>query len=171
MKRKLKRWLPLYVVKEKEMSGIFVTVWDEKARDNTELLKPTRGGWPHLTLAYTGKVLTLEELRLFASLVMVHVGKPLVLRSAYVNSFPLESEHHDVRLRHDVLLQVDDEDMERLRLVLKLLFPKKHKQFNMQPLHISYRVNYPSLKEAQEEIERLNTLLPHTVTITGVTLD
>lgn len=51
------------------MSGIYLIVWDTTLGVNSKALLPTKGGWPHLTLAYTGKLVDAKELRELAGLV------------------------------------------------------------------------------------------------------
>lgn len=34
------------------MSGIYLTVWDPEHRHKSPVLFSTKGGWPHITLAY-----------------------------------------------------------------------------------------------------------------------
>jgi len=43
------------------MSGVFIVLWDEKYDDRCEVLLPTKGGWPHITVAYTGRKLSLYQ--------------------------------------------------------------------------------------------------------------
>lgn len=150
------------------MSGLFVIVWDEKQRDQTQVLRATRGGWPHITLAYTGKELTVPELSSLAVFVWPHVGRSIVLQEAYVNSF----EMNDGRIRHDVLMRVNDAELEKIRGIIRLSFHERALKFNMQPLHVSYGVDYPSLEAAKQACTLLNdTMLPYTVTLTGLTFD
>jgi len=42
-----------------KMSGIYLTVWEDTS---TRLLNPTKGGYPHVTVAYTGKSVGRKEL-------------------------------------------------------------------------------------------------------------
>ena len=110
----------------------------------------------------------LRELSWLATLVLSQVGRTLNIQKAYVNSFPKNN-----KMRHDVLLKVEDTQLSQLRDTLRNLYPVKSKSFNMQPLHVSYHVNYESLEAATKDAERLNELLkePYPVIITGVTLD
>lgn len=150
------------------MSGIYIPVWDEKTRDQSDLLKPTKGGWPHITVAYTFKLLNKQELSWIATLALKLAGKSIVLEKAYVNSFPIGD-----RMRHDVLLKVSDQELVDLRATLKEMYPDLYDDFSIQPLHVSHRVDYPTLEEAEADCKRLNAsgLLPYPVTMIGVTID
>jgi hypothetical protein len=44
------------------MSGIFLIVWCEQNKEESKALQTTKGGYPHITLAYTGKNLSKEDL-------------------------------------------------------------------------------------------------------------
>jgi hypothetical protein len=41
------------------MSGLYLIVWEEQINN---VLSVTKGGWPHITVAYTNKAYDREEL-------------------------------------------------------------------------------------------------------------
>lgn len=150
------------------MSGIYLVVWDNKNKHNTPLLKPTKGGWPHMTLAYTGKHLSREQLVGVAADVFPHwAGKLLTLCRAYVNSFEDRPGH----TRHDVLLEVEevDEVEESRTWSLRSSF-RNYLAFSMNDPHVTHGV-YETLEEAKEVAGKLSEMLPYQVEVTGVTID
>jgi hypothetical protein len=151
------------------MSGIYITVWDD-VKEFDRVLKPTRGGWPHVTLAWTGKNVSHDELKEVAKEVVDYwVMKPLTLGSARVNSFFHEKSG---KTRYDVLLVVDEaKDVETSRNVLiKTRFPARQHKFNMMEPHVTAKICW-SNEEAEEELLRVSEFLPLKVTVTGVTID
>lgn len=134
------------------MSGLYLIVWDNEQKD---ILRTTKGGYPHLTVAYTGKAFTKEELlkiaqEVFPKLALTH----LVCTRAYISSF---------EMRHDVLLEVANND---------LIIEARTVHFQdaiTRPLHITHGT-YWTLAEAKVIADQINTLLPHTVQIIGITI-
>ncbi len=148
------------------MSGIYLIVWDEDPQFG-EILQPTKGGWPHLTLAYTGKHLNREELISIAKDVLQEWAlKPVTLRRAFVNSFELSPGH----TRHDVLIAIDECD--QIEETRKHLFSENEKKdlFFMRVPHVTVGI-YDSEEEAQLRAVEVNKLLPHQITVVGVTID
>lgn len=83
------------------MSGVYLIVWNNEDKDKSKLLKPTKGGYPHVTLAYTGDQLSREQLCNIATKVLADASlHPISLTHAYVNSFTTNTGEE----RHDVLL-------------------------------------------------------------------
>lgn len=153
------------------MSGIFLTVWDQERKHESPVLRPTKGGWPHITLAYTGKHLDKAALVATATQVMqAWMLETVFLTEARVNSFEDRPGH----TRHDVLIATNRvEDMEQLRQTyLRDVYPAEvHAKFNMRPLHVTYGI-YEDRAEAERAAERLNReVLPYSVAVTGVTID
>lgn len=153
------------------MSGVYLIVWD----DNDEfdrVLKPTRGGWPHITLAYTGKHLAEHELKIVAARAFdAWCMKKVTLDKAVVNSF-----HHEktCKTRYDVLLNLSeagvyDINASRSEFLCKP-FPDRQEGFFMREPHVTAKICWTE-DEAKAECDRINALLPITVTITGVTID
>lgn len=153
------------------MSGIYLDVWDMDDSEWDVVLKPTKGGWPHITLAYTGKNLKLDQLKdiaveVFRDWVKTH---KVILIKAYVNSF----EKSPGVWRHDCLLDVDDTTknaIEKYRQTLLIdRYPKLSKQFAMHDPHITVGIHW-SKEDAQKQVDMYNQsgLLPRTVDIIGV---
>ena len=151
------------------MSGIYLTVWDD-VHDFDRVLKPTKGGWPHITLAWTGKNLSREELKTVAKEAMDYWAlRPVTLSRARVNTFFHEGEG---KHRHDVLLIVDEaKEIEASRdVLLRTAFPARQEKFNMMEPHVTAKICW-SEEEAEKECDRLNEILPLTVEVNGVTID
>ena len=150
------------------MSGLYLIVWDDNKPFN-RVLQPTKGGWPHITLAYTGKNANTNDLKKFSTKMFDHwVMKEITLDKAYVNSFQYDSGEW----RHDCLLQVDENtanSVKQFREILKQEFHNSDK-FSMNDPHVTAGI-YSSAEEAQTHTDRLNDILPIKVTITGVTID
>jgi hypothetical protein len=150
------------------MSGIYLIVWENTP---VRLLKATKGGYPHITVAYTGKRLTLDELKGPAKRIFdENVMKPVTLCNAYVNSFTVEKTGKE---RHDVLLDLSADDkkmVEEARDVLRNKFPKRHENFSMHNPHVTAKI-FETREEAEEYAALINSDLPLPVTITGVTID
>jgi hypothetical protein len=151
------------------MSGIYLVVWDEERKDETPVLKTTKGGYPHITVAYTGKELSLLELKETASNVFSQwVLEKVILTKAYVNSFKDGSG----RMRHDVLISIDKENEieETRRVYLKNKYAN-HDTFFMRTPHVTYGI-YEEQSIAERVVGILNkTFLPHVVVVTGVTIN
>ena len=151
------------------MSGIYMIVWNDTDKDKCRVLKPTKGGYPHITLAYTGKHLTAKDLKAVAAIIMnAYALTKVTLTKAYVNSFkPLNGP-----FRHDVLIEIKEEDMvEQARaLFLRSAFPNSD-LFSMHKPHVTHAI-FAERLEAETVAEKLNAeCLPLEVTITGVTID
>ena len=156
-------------MKEK-MSGIYLTVWDD-ADEFDRILRPTSGGWPHITLAWTGNNLSRDELNNIAKeSVDSWFLENVTLMEAKVNSFYYEKEN---RIRYDVLLMVSKEDVQQVELSRKFIrdkFPLKHEKFGMIEPHVTAKICW-SQRDAQNEVDRINKLLPLTVAVIGVSID
>nr|QBK85916.1 MAG: 2'-5' RNA ligase superfamily protein [Marseillevirus LCMAC101] len=149
------------------MSGIYLIVWDEGNEQWGRILQPTKGGWPHLTLAYTGKHLNREELIPMANDALQEWAlKPMTLKFAYVNSFGDRPGH----VRHDVLIGIKEcKQIEETRKKLFFEHEKKDLFFMREP-HVTIGI-YENVEEAQLRATEVNKLLPYQILITGVTVD
>lgn len=148
------------------MSGIYLTVWG-----SNELLNPTSGGWPHITLAWTGKNLQLEELKETAKLALDEWAMRRVkISHARVNKFYKESEG---KYRYDVLLILDRESAERVQKtrqrLIKDVYTDRCNEFGMGEPHITTYICW-TLEDANEKLAKIQHLLPATVTVEGVTI-
>ena len=151
------------------MSGVYLIVWDNH-KSFDRVLNPTSGGWPHITLAYTGKNLNFDELREVAKESLHYwLMKQVTLVKAEVNSFFHEKSGKE---RHDVLLIVQEQkEIEASRdSLLRTRFPTRQEKFNMRQAHVTAKILW-SKEEAEAEAARLNALMPLSVTVTGVTID
>lgn len=156
------------------MPGIYLNVWDEKERDASEILKPTHGGWPHITLAHTGDFVSTEHLTMIQSLLLPKtVGQYVEVTEAYCDSFKKD----DGTQRHDILLRVkENEVLEEARRLIRTLFPDIHRCFAMRDFHVTHAIYGADVKEAfiDEKVARLNDpgngLLPRTLLIKGISM-
>lgn len=150
------------------MSGIYLIVWDEQEKDET-VLKTTKGGYPHITVAYTGNELSILDLKETASNVFSQWAlENITLTRAYTNSF----QDGSGRMRHDVRLSLNrHEEIEETRRVHLKDKYANHDKFVMRTPHVTYGI-YEELYIAERVVEILNkTFLPSVVVITGVTID
>ncbi len=159
------------------MSGIFLTVTENDRKPPESLLQATRGGYPHVTLVYTGTQMALP--RLFAKagaaffewilLVGTTAELPQLVLSAehaYVNTF---FEARSNGERHDVLLGLAPEDVaivERLRAK----HIDQNTSYSMTPPHVTHSVHYTK-QAAEAVLATLRAQMPIVVTVTGYTLD
>ena len=150
------------------MSGIFLIVWDGEHEDKTKVLKTTKGGYPHITLAYTGKHVPFHQLIKTSTDVFNALALQMfTLTRAYVNSFTDAKGN----MRHDVLLQVEEKDMiENARTQWLRNVYANSESFSMHNPHVTYGI-YETQDEAQAVCGALVNYLPQKVQITGVTID
>ena len=155
-------------------SGIFLVVRDIHHPEGTEqALQPTTGGYPHITVAYTGDSVTAEDMRRFtadaySSLVSHHVS----LSTIRINTFTPEGGTE----RHDVLLDVDKEHCDfnskvqavRERLTNRLIGSQTKPI--MRDLHVTAKI-CGNRFEAAEYARELANRMPITVEVTGITVD
>ena len=157
------------------MSGIYLIVWDETQKEKSPVLRSTKGGYPHLTLAYTGKEISTESLKNVASQILSDWSlKTIVLQRAEVMSFEDRPGH----IRNDVLLIVDNATKSAIEesrdLYLRASFAN-HDRFTMRTPHVTYGI-YEERGEAERVAQELNETYLATgggygVVVTGVTID
>lgn len=151
------------------MSGIYLGLWDDFKREHSPVLKPTKGGWPHITVAYTGKVLSAEMLiKVSVACFTDWALRPVTLESAYVNSF----EEKAGVMRHDVLLALADDDkkaIETLRNAHVKAHPKAA-QFTMRTPHVTHSI-HTTAAEAEATAQLINKSLPYIVKVIGVMIE
>lgn len=151
------------------MSGIFLTVWDPVHRHQSHVLRPTRAGYPHLTVAYTGKEVTVESLKDVAA----HVLSTWAFRTiTLVLAVPSSFEDRPGHTRHDVILTIDKmaEIEETRTLFLRSIF-ENHASFTMRVPHVTHG-SYETREEAEKVAQDLNRQhLPCAVKVIGVTID
>lgn len=153
------------------MSGVYLIVWDELYKDASRVLRTTKGGYPHLTIAYTGKEISVNSLKQVATNILAEwMLKPIVLERAEVMSFEDRPGH----IRNDVLLIASDEtqkEVEETRNTLLRNIFANHAQFTMRKPHVTYGI-YEERGEAERVAQELNEKhLPFGVVVTGVTID
>lgn len=151
------------------MSGIYLIVWDEKKQDKSDVLFSTKGGYPHVTIAYTGKELSANVLKQIAAQIFQEYAlENITLERAEVNSFQPEKGP----MRHDVLL-ITNKIVEIEQTREKWLRSKfaNHDRFHMGKPHVTFGI-YENKEKAEEAAQYLNqNILPYNVCFTGVTID
>ena len=148
------------------MSGVFLLVWDSALRDRSLVLRPTRGGYPHITLAYSGEHLGREQLVGLAARAQEEFAlMEIELSTAYVNSFDAGD-----RMRHDVLVGLGNTQAMRAHRARHYAQLEEEGSVIMRDLHVTHAI-FDDRKAAEECALRLNKLLPAQVQITGVTIN
>ena len=152
------------------MSGIYLIL------DNANgLLQNTDGGYPHVTLLYTGTHLCKEDiLDLALPVWQTWTLQPITLSSATLNSF-----FHGKRgaFRHDVILHVEEADKRNLEKTRDLQIRPHLKSFPndigekyiMRPPHVTAYTLWDEAR-AKEALEDIKTKLPITVKVLGITI-
>jgi len=158
------------------MSGVFLIVTDWNY-EHSPVLRPTTGGYPHITLFYSGKFLNSSELAPLASDALEQVMEEKINRcvlkaeDAKLNSFFHERSG---KQRYDVLLHLSPADaanIDRLRNRVKQNLPVSlHEKLSMGPPHVTHSIHWTEA-EALTSLEEVKKHLPQEVHITGVTID
>lgn len=152
----------------KTSGGVYLILWDESNKNDSIILKPTKTGWPHITLANTRRFLDTEQLIKISGLALSEwMNKTITITKSYVNSFKDYSGNE----RHDVLLCIaETEAIEKTRERLFKIPFDNHTEFNMGDPHITHKI-CTTLKEAEEIVAQINTtIVPFVATVRGVTL-
>lgn len=93
------------------MSGLFLTVWDDAARDRSPVLRTTSSGYPRITVLHAGKGCRPEELvAYFGTLMYQFLSWHLTATDANIQSCD-----RDGRTRYDVVLSLDALTRTRIR--------------------------------------------------------
>lgn len=157
------------------MSGIYFIVEAEGTKPDTSPLQATKGGYPHITLVYTGKRLFPIFLSSVASNCMRDLLNEsngqlptftLTKEAAKVNEF---FEERTGKQRYDVLLglsQSDQMTIQELRMNYKLV----RTTFSTHPPHVTHSIHY-SQAAADKALSKIKGMLPMVVRMTGVTID
>lgn len=147
------------------MSGVFLIVWDPVARDASPVLRTTSGGYPHITLVYTGGAVGRSVLYHFSSsLVSVFMFDEITLTHAFVNSFEKNGQ-----MRHDVLLGIDEASDKKVRTTCAVFEKATKMAFDNTP-HVTHGI-YDTPEAAEAARAAVSAHLPRTVQITGFTID
>lgn len=159
------------------MSGVFLIVQETERKPNESLLQPTRGGYPHITLVYSGSKLSTSDLVITAEMAFRRWVQDadqqlpilqLEAKDAYVNSFT-EERKGVKRERHDVLLRLSEDDTKIVNR-LRSLFVSDN-TLSMHPPHVTHSVHYEDKAAAEAALAELKPHLPITVQVTGWTVD
>lgn len=162
------------------MSGVFMIVEDCEHKPNVSPLRATKGGYPHVTLVYSGKA--------FKAPVLLEVGTAvlqewvqqnngnlpvlyLTQRNAYVNDpFPESKEGQPVRECYDVLLGLEPADVATIKAFREKHIPATEHRLHKRPPHVTHSVHYTK-KDAEEALRQLRAHFPIKVQVTGFTID
>jgi len=155
------------------MSGLFLTVWCD---DQYDLLNATKGGYPHITIFYSGKTFTHQKLIDFGMKtleILLHDCKTLPLFTLRQEDVVLSSffEKSTKKQRYDVLLNLDKksrEFVEKIRTELKL--GDFGDDIFMQTPHVTQKIFY-SEQEANDYKDMFTKQMPIDIQVTGFTID
>lgn len=155
------------------MSGIFLTVEETGSKPNESVLKATKGGYPHITLVYTGTHVPAVKLIDIGSAVVKTLAKSdhlefsLPLNYAAVNEF---FESKTGKQRYDVLLHLSDSGVkciDDIRDACNLVKP----EYSTNPPHVTHSIHYDKAS-AEAALASLASHAPSIVIrVTGFTFD
>ena len=156
------------------MSGVFIIVTDWEY-EKSSLLLPTAGGWPHITLFYSGNILKKTNLATLASdtlqNIMVNQAGTLVLEEAKVSTFFHERSG---KQRYDVLLHFNSAGKDivtKLRQeITKTIHLEPGENLSMGDPHVTHSIHW-SEADAQSALAKVKDLLPKKVHLTGVNIN
>lgn len=152
----------------KNVSGIFLTVWNDDEHIWSNILKPTMGGPSHITVAYTAQLVPIHKLALLGAAFAIRMSKqPIEIVDVKVNSFNWEKKG---RTRHDVLMILSKKDtaiIEEMRHTIRNTFPTLHKKFGMNEPHITHLADAHSIEHAKHVCAGIKKILPLKVQCTG----
>lgn len=130
-----------------------------------DVLRTTSGGYPHLTLTYTGAA--VDAATLFADgadAVQPWIGREIALTGAVVNSFDKNG-----RMRYDVLLLPDTGATAAVEETRSGLARRLGAGTSVRP-HVTHGI-YWSAEEAEAARAAVAAKLPCKVRVTGFTVD
>lgn len=161
------------------MSGVFLTVQECERNPDESLLCATKGGYPHVTVVYTGEKLTRGDLAglgslCFSSVVMAS-DERRVMRlhagDAHVNSFTTGRGQE----RHDVLLGLCEKDAATIEdLRVRFVMPRQNEHLNfangLHPPHVTHSI-HPTRSSAERALAQIKSAMPLDIEIVGLTID
>ena len=139
------------------MSGIFLIIEEVGKNPDQSCLKATKGGYPHITVVYTGKHRSTSVLAFTGSHILVDLidNNKLVFNlpagNAKVNSF---FEGKTGKQRYDVLLGLDEEGVACIEAIRKQ-YELNKAEYSTQPPHVTHSIHY-SQAEAQSALVSIN---------------
>lgn len=138
-------------------SGLFMTVWTDSVSDRDWLLKYSGGGWPHITLAYTGSSVEFPEILEMGSFALsLLAGRTVQVDRAVVSSWEKEGKQ-----MHDVLLAFDAENEQFIKNAQAQLLDKYWggDRVPKPSMHATPHVTYQTGYKTREEAERVAEIL------------
>ncbi len=159
------------------MPGVYLTVWpyekinEDYMSNEDAVLKPTSGGYPHITLLYainntenniennTINTDTLFEIGLDAAKRLRE--HEFSIEQAYINSF----EKNGI-MRYDVLMEVDHKLKEKINDIRAEL---KNMDVIMRTPHITHGIFW-NKNNAEKACDKVNSMLPYSIKIIGYTI-
>jgi len=161
-----------------KMSGIFLTVWPawpvSGIGSTDAILQPTKGGWPHITLFYSGDEFTVDKL-LSDGMKVINkcIKKQIKLfpENVVINEF---FEYSSGKIRFDVLMRPDKESVDIIQELRGQLDIRDSTNVYMNYPHITHSIHYDEEKAeiSQKQLrEKLELKWGYTVEITGFTID
>lgn len=155
------------------MSGVFLIVSNFDDMNTQNLLQPTKGGYPHITLCYSGKQITEDALVTIGGKCMQHIfandfERKMTLRTVRVNTF---FEEKSQKYRHDVLIDLEHDAVKRIEdLRIRTIPQSDIGKVTARLPHITHSIHYEA-RLADLAAAELREKLPVSVFITGFTID
>ena len=161
------------------MSGVFLIVAHDDQYENPTVLRSTHGGYPHVTLFYSGKHYDMETLyfrgrRAFWEIMQGgedNANLLLTAENVKLNSFFHEGKG---KQRYDVLLHLDKKGTEMIEKLRSSVLQESKEIFesklSMGPPHVTHSIHWNEA-EARASLEEVKKHLPLEVAITGYTID
>ena len=136
------------------------------------VLQTTKGGYPHVTLCYTGRKVEEPKLVAIGALCMQKItaggSRKLTLNNVMVNKFFEEKTGKD---RYDVLIELDQASIQQINELREWAIPQDAvDKAIMRPPHVTHSIHYDA-QSAEQTAAALQTSIPAIVFITGFTID
>lgn len=146
------------------MSGLFITLWDNTSEKFDKILRPTKGGYPHITCFYSGKNISKDDL---VNMAIENSKKIFNMKNVTIEKGKVNSWGD----RHDVLLEISKDDypvLDELRKAgsdIGKIYPMGGKCY-----HTTVGI-YHNKEDAVKHLKKVSKFLPLKVEVTGYTLN
>lgn len=150
------------------MSGVFVIVWNDKDKDTSPVLRTTVGGYPHVTVLYTGQHATVKALFAAARPVMERIiGETWTIVGAHVNAWRNDAGV----IRYDVLMTFGQQtERAILSMRAELAAALSYAAPASNPPHVTHGA-FSTPEDAERALQTVKMYLPYKVQVTGFTVD
>jgi len=151
------------------MSGIYLIVTDNKYTDS-KVLRPTTGGYPHITVFHSGSHISAAHLKKLASKALLMRFYTLTPENAKINTFFHEKQKQQ---RFDVLLYLDQIGQDEIQSMRQYAYTTLDNstlgKLSTSPPHVTHSIHW-SEAEAQAALEEVKKHLPIKIQTTGFTI-